>query len=58
MIMVLKIFYVSQKHNTVFYTSYKKFDDTNFRRQLNMELLNFVVNNIELKTFCSIFCWC
>ena len=36
---VLKIFYNKQKHETVFFRNYKKFNNSAFREALNRELL-------------------
>ena len=48
---VLKMFFSKQKHETVFFRNYKKFDNSAFREALNRELLKYDLNNIEYDTF-------
>ena len=50
-IKVLKIFFSKQKHDTVFFRNYKKFDNSAFREALNRELMKHDLNNIEYDTF-------
>ena len=50
-ITVLKIFFNKEKHETVFFRNYKKFDNSAFREALNRELLKHDLNNIEYDTF-------
>ena len=50
-ITVLKIFYSKQKHKTVFFRNYKKFDNSAFKEALNRELLKYDLNNIKYDTF-------
>ena len=50
-ITVLKMFFSKQKHDTVFFRNYKKFDNSVFREALNRELLKYDLNNIEYDTF-------
>ena len=50
-ITVLKMFFRKQKHETVFFRNYKKFDNSAFREALNRELLKYDLNNIEHDTF-------
>ena len=48
---VLKMFFSKQKHETVFFRNYKKFDNSTFSEALNRELLKYDLNNIEYDTF-------
>ena len=50
-ITVLKMFFSKQKHETVFFRNYKKFDNSAFREALNRELIKYDLNNIEYDTF-------
>ena len=50
-ITVLKMFFSKQKHETIFFRNYKKFDNAAFREALNRELLKYDLNNIEHDTF-------
>ena len=50
-ITVLKMFFSKQKHETVFFRNYKKFDNSAFSKALNRELLKYDLNNIEYDTF-------
>ena len=50
-ITVLKMFFSKQKHETVFFRNYKKFDNSACREALNRELLKYDLNNIEYDTF-------
>ena len=45
------MFFRKQKHETVFFRNYKKFDNSTFREALNRELLKYDLNNIEYDTF-------
>ena len=49
-ITVLKMFFSKQKHETVFFRNYKKFDNSAFREALNRELLKYDLNNLEYDT--------
>ena len=44
---VLKIYFTKQKHDTVFYRNYKKFDNLKFKKALNRESMKHDVNNID-----------
>ena len=44
------MFYTKQKHDTVFYRSYKTFDSKKSRTNLENELMKFDVNSIEFQT--------
>ena len=50
-ITVLKMFFSKQKHETVFFRNYKKFDNSTFSEALNRELLKYDLNNIEYDAF-------
>ena len=50
-ITVLKMFFSKQKHGTVFFRNYKKFDNPAFREALNRKLRKYDLNNIEYDTF-------
>ena len=50
-ITVLEMFFSKQKHETVFFRNYKKFDNSSFREALNSELLECHLNNIKYDTF-------
>ena len=43
---VLKMYFTKQKHETIFYRNYKKFDNQKFKEPLNRELMKHDVNNI------------
>ena len=45
------MFFSKQKHKTVFFRNYKKFNNSAFREALNRELLKFDLNNIEYDIF-------
>ena len=45
------MFFSKQKHETVFFQNYKKFDNSAFRKALNRELPKYDLNNIEYDTF-------
>ena len=45
------MFFSKQKHETVFFRNYKKFNNSAFREALNRELLKYDLNNIEYDTF-------
>ena len=53
-ITVLKVFFPKQKHETVFYRNYKKFEKSHFRDKIENELLKHDINNIELDIFHNI----
>ena len=36
---VLRMFFTKQKHETIFYRNYKKFDNLKFKEALNRELM-------------------
>ena len=48
---VLKMFFTKQKHETIFYWSYKKFDSLKFKEALNRELMKHDLNNIDYENF-------
>ena len=48
---ILKMFFSKQKHETVFFRNYKKFDNSALREALNREILKYDLNNIEYDTF-------
>ena len=48
---VLKIFFTKQKHETIFYRNYKKFDNLKFKEALNRELMKNDLNNIDYENF-------
>ena len=48
---VLKIFFTKQKHETIFYRNYKKFDNPKFKEALNRELVKYDLNNIDHENF-------
>ena len=45
------MFFSKQKHETVFFRNYEKFDNSAFREALNRELIKYDLNNIEYDTF-------
>ena len=45
------MFFSKQKHETVFFQNYKKFDNSACRKALNRELPKYDLNNIEYDTF-------
>ena len=44
---VLKMYFTKQKHKTIFYSSYKKFDNLELKEALNRELMKHDVKNID-----------
>ena len=54
-IMVMKIFYKKQKPKIIQYRSYKNFDNQEFQREWNSQLLKIDSNNAELSEFTEIF---
>ena len=48
---VLKMFFTKQKHETIFYRNYKKFDNLKFKEALNRELMKHDLNNIDYEIF-------
>ena len=48
---VLKMFFTKQKHETIFYRNYKKFDNLKFKEALNKELMKHDLNNIDYVNF-------
>ena len=48
---VLKIFFTKQKHETIFYRNYKKFDNLKFKEALNRELMKHDLTNIDYEDF-------
>ena len=48
---VLKMFFTKQKHETIFYRNYKKFDNLKFKEALNRELMKHDLNNIDYEDF-------
>ena len=51
---VLRMFFKKQKHETIFYRNYKKFDNIKFKEALNRELTKHDLNNIDFKNFYEI----
>ena len=47
---VSKMYFTKQKHETIFYRNYKKFDNLKFKGTLNRELMK-LVNNIDYEIF-------
>ena len=48
---VLKMHFTKQKHETIFYRNYKKFDNLKFIKALNRELMKHDLNNIDYEIF-------
>ena len=48
---VLKISFTKQKHGTIFYKNYKKFDNLEFKEALNKELMKHDLSNIDYEHF-------
>ena len=48
---VLKMFFTKQKHETIFYRNYKKFNNLKFKEALNKELMKHDLNNIDYENF-------
>ena len=48
---VLKMFFTKQKHETIYYRNYKKFDNLKFKEALNRELMKHDLSNIIMKIF-------
>ena len=48
---VLKMYFTKQKHETISYRNYKKFDNRKFKEALNKELMKHVANNIDYEIF-------
>ena len=48
---VLKMYFTKQKHETIFYRNYKKFDNLKFKEVLNRELMKHDANNIDYELF-------
>ena len=48
---VLKMYFIKQKHETIFYRNYKKFDNLKFKEALNRELMKHDLNNIDYEIF-------
>ena len=44
---VFKMFFTKQKHETIFFRNYKKFDSLKFKEALNRELMKHDLNNID-----------
>ena len=45
---VLIMFFTKQKHETIFYRNYKKFDNLKFKEALNRELMKHDLNFHEI----------
>ena len=45
---VLIMFFTKQKHETIFYRNYKKFDNLKFKETLNRELMKHDLNFHEI----------
>ena len=45
------MFFTKQKHETIFYRNYKKFDNLKFKEALNRELMKHDLNNIDYENF-------
>ena len=45
------MFFTKQKHETIFYRNYKKFDNLKFKEALNRELMKHDLNNIDYEDF-------
>ena len=45
------MFFTKQKHETIFYRNYKKFDNLKFKEPLNRELMKHDLNNIDYEDF-------
>ena len=45
------MFFTKQKHETIFYRNYKKFDNLKFKEALNRELMKHDLNSIDYKNF-------
>ena len=45
------MFLSKQKHETIFFQNYKKFDNSAFREVLNRKLLKYDLNDVEYDTF-------
>ena len=48
------MFFTKQKHETIFYRNYKKFDNIKFKEALNREWTKHDLNNIDFKNFYEI----
>ena len=48
---VLKMFFTKQKHETIFYRNYKKFDNLKFKEAINRKLMKHDLNNIDYEDF-------
>ena len=48
---VLKMYFTKQKHETIFYKNYNKFDNLKFKEALNRELMKHDLNNIDYENF-------
>ena len=48
---VLKMFFMKQQHETIFYRNCKKFDNLKFKEALNRELMKHGLNNIDYENF-------
>ena len=53
-ITVLLIFYTKQKHDTVFYRTYKTSESKKSMTQVENELMKFDISNIEFQTLDNI----
>ena len=45
------MYFTKQKHETIFYRNYKKFDNLKFKEALNRELMKHDLNNIDYENF-------
>ena len=45
------MYLIKQKHETIFYRNYKKFDNLKFKEALNRELMKHDLNNIDYGIF-------
>ena len=48
------MYFIKQKHETIFYRNYKKFDNLKFKEALNRELMKHDLNNIDYEIFYEI----
>ena len=45
------MFFTKQKHETIFYRNYKKFDNLKLKEALDKELMKHDFNNIDYENF-------
>ena len=48
------MYFTKQKHETIFYRNYKKFDSLKFKEARNTELMKHDVNTIDYEIFYEI----